>query len=154
MEQKNLEKLRELAEEFFENMGFGVEIAALEESQDGKTISLNLKTEDARILIGEGGQTLFEIQHLIKAILRKNIDENFYLDLDINDYKKKKNEYLKDLARSALQETLSTGQEKELPPMSAQERRVIHMELASKDGITTQSVGEEPNRRIVIRPSP
>lgn len=152
MEQGNLEKLKGLTEEFFEKMGFEVQVAALEQRENG-TVSLNLKTKDARVLIGEGGQTLFEIQHLLKAILRRNIEENFYLDLDINDYKKRKIEYLKEMARSVVQEVLLTGEEKELPPMSAQERRIVHMEIASRGGVTTQSIGREPDRRIVISPS-
>lgn len=156
MEQKNLEKLREIAEEFFEKMGFEVEIVFLE--QRDETISLNLGMEEvppeAAILIGERGQTLFEIQHLLKAILKKKSKENFYLDLDINDYKKKKNVYLRELARTIADEVVLTKQEKELPVMPAAERRIIHLELASRQDITTQSVGQEPNRRIIIRPYP
>lgn len=163
MEQKNLEKLKEIAEEFFEKMGFEVELVSLE--QRDETISLDLRMEEvpaeAAILIGERGQTLFEIQHLLKAILKKKSaaksepkKENFYLDLDINDYKKKKTVYLKELARTLADEVVLTKQEKELPAMPAAERRIIHLELASRPDITTQSVGQEPNRRIIVSPHP
>lgn len=163
MEQKNLEKLnshtknlvaeaKETTEEFFKKMGFEIEIEAL--GQKDETIFLNLRASEAKVLIGERGQTLFEIQHLLKAILKKKSKESFYLDLDINDYKKKKTEYLKELARSAAQEAVLTKQEKELPPMSPAERRIIHLELASRRDVTTQSIGRELNRRIIVRPYP
>lgn len=163
MEQKNLEKLKEITEEFFKKMGFEIKIEP--PGQKDETISLNLRTEEAKvprsgippeaaILIGEWGQTLFELQHLLKAILKKNIKENFYLDLDINDYKKRKIEYLKELAQTAAEEAVLTKQEKELPAMSPAERRIIHLELASRQDVTTQSIGREPNRRIIVRPYP
>jgi len=173
--QENFETIKKITEEFFEKMGFEVEILAERnenvssfrnlKNSEMKTCSLNLKTKETRglgsgmpseaaILIGERGQVLFEIQHLLKAILKKKIKENFYLDLDINDYKKRKNEYLRELARSLAREVVLTKQEKELPAMPAAERRIIHLELAERPDVTSQSIGKEPNRRIIIRPYP
>jgi len=129
-----------------------VEIEVLPEKD--QTVPINLKTEEPQILIGEGGQTLTEIQHLLKAILKRKIEENFYIDLDINDYKKKKKEYLKELARSAADEVTLTKKEKILPPMPAYERRIIHLELAERNDVTSESIGKEPERRVVIRPYP
>ncbi len=152
-------EVKEVAEEFFEKMGFeaAIEIFPPEE----QTISIKLEAPEAKILIGERGQTLFEIQHLLKAILRRKIaakaepeKENFYLDLDINDYKKNKVAYLKELARSAAEDVISTRKERELPPMSPAERRIIHLELAGRQDIITQSVGQGIERRITIRPNP
>jgi spoIIIJ-associated protein len=113
-----------------------------------------LKSENPQILIGEKGQTLFEIQHLLKAILKREISENFYLDLDINDYKKKKIEYLKELAKSVADEVSLTKKEKILSPMPAYERRIIHLEIAGRKDVTSESIGKEPERRVVIRPYP
>jgi len=152
--QIDLEKIKKLTEKFFEKMGFEVEI---EISGKEEVVSINLrpkKPPEAAILIGEKGETLFELQHLLKAILKKKIKGNFYLDLDINDYKKRKIEYLKELALSIAKEVALSGREKELAPMSASERRIIHLELAEKPDITTQSIGKEPYRRIIIRPYP
>lgn len=154
LNQNNLETIKKLVEEFFEKMGFEVD---LETSFSEETFSINLrpkKLPEAAILIGEKGETLFELQHLLKAILKKKTKGNFYLDLDINDYKKRKIEYLKELARSLAQEVVLTKQEKELPPMPAAERRIIHLELAEKLDVTTQSIGQEPHRKVIIRPYP
>ena len=148
----DIEKIKKITKEFFQKTTFDVEIEILPKKEE--TLPINLKAEDPQILIGERGQTLNEIQHLLKLILRRKIEEPFYIDLDINDYKKKKIEYLKDLARSLADEVSLTKNEKELSPMSAYERRIIHLELAGRTDITTESIGQEPERRVVIRPRP
>ena len=91
----DLKTIKKIIEEFFKKTTFNVEIEVLPEKN--QTIPVNLKAEEPQILIGDQGQTLIEIQHLLKAILKRKITDVFYLDLDINEYKKKKTEYLKDL---------------------------------------------------------
>ena len=154
LNQQNLEEIKKITEEFFQKTTFEVEIEFL--PQRDLVLPINLKTETPEILIGQGGQTLAEIQHLLKAILKRKIKTNepFYLDIDINDYKKKKLAYLKELAKSTAQEVALTKKEKILPPMPASERRVIHLELAAHPNVTTKSLGEEPERRVVVRPYP
>jgi len=149
---QDLEIIKKEAKKFFEKMSFDVEIEFLPQKE--LTLPINLKSDQPQILIGEGGQTLAEIQHLLKAILKRKIEENFYIDLDINNYKKKKIEYLKDLAQSVADEVALTKREKQLPPMLAYERRIIHLELAERSDVTTESLGREPERRVVIRPYP
>jgi len=148
----DLEKIKKINEEFFGKTTFKVEIEVLPEKD--QTVPINLKTEEPQILIGEGGQTLTEIQHLLKTILKREIGEDFYIDLDINEYKKKKKEYLKELAKSVADEVALTKKEKILPPMPAYERRIIHLELAERNDVTSESIGKEPERRVVIRPYP
>jgi spoIIIJ-associated protein len=105
-------------------------------------------------LIGQNGQTLVEIQHLLKAILRRKIPEQFYIDLDINDYKKKKAEYLREMANSLADEVALTKKEKLLAPMPAHERRIIHLELTERNDVVTEGIGESAERRVIIRPAP
>ena len=76
----------------------------------------------------------------------------FYLDLDINDYKNKKIEYLKNLAKESADEVFLVKKTKTLPPMSSYERRIIHEELSQRQDVTTQSQGEGDNRQVVINP--
>jgi len=152
LNQDDLKKIKETTEEFFRKTTFEVKIEFLPPRD--LTIPINLELEDPQILIGEGGQTLAEIQHLLKAILRRKIQEPFFIDLDISGYKKKKFEYLKELARSAADEVTITKKEKILSPMPAYERRIIHLELAGRSDITTESIDQEPERRVVIRPYP
>jgi len=150
MNQQNLETIKKTVEDFFQKTTFEVEVDLLPEKEGA--IPINLKTDEPQILIGEGGQTLNEIQHLFKAILKRKISEPFYINLDINDYKKKKTEYLKELARSLADEVSLTKKEKTLTPMPAYERRIIHLELSSRSDVISESTGEEPDRKIVIKP--
>lgn len=148
MTEKDLEKIKKIVEEFFQKTNFNIEVE-ISKPQD-QTIPIGLKTDEPKFLIGQNGQTLAEIQRLLKAILRRRISEQFYIDLDINDYKKKKNQYLKEMANSLADEVVLGKKEKALAPMPAYERRIIHLALSTREDVKTQSVGEEPERKVVI----
>lgn len=152
MDKTNLEKIKEAAEEFFAKTGLNIEVEV--KNIEEQTIPINLKTDEPQLLIGERGQTLAEIQRLLKIVLKKTAvcDTAFYINLDINEYKKKKIEYLKEIAKTTADEVVLTKIEKQLSPMSAFERRVVHMELASREDVITESSGQEPERTIVIKP--
>jgi len=115
-------------------------------------VNLNIKLSEPQILIGERGQTLFEMQRLLKIILNKKLQKNFYLNLDINDYKSKKVEYLKEIAKDLANEVSITKKEKVLIPMSSYERRIIHGELSQRQDVVTESCGNGFDRHIVIKP--
>jgi spoIIIJ-associated protein len=150
--QSDIQKIKTITEEFFKKMTLEVEVEIL--SPKNSTVSINLKLDEPRLLIGERGQTLAEAQHLLKAILKRKISEPFFIDLDVLGYKKKKAEYLRELARSLADEVAITKKEKQLASMPAYERRIIHLELAERPDVTTESVGQEPERSVIIRPYP
>lgn len=125
-----------------------LEIGQMEED----SLPVDLKTEDPQILIGEQGRTLVELQKILGKIIRKKLGEQIFLDLDINQYKKKKIEYLKEMAQSMADQVALQKEEKALFPMSSFERRIIHMTLRERQDIKTESTGEEPERRVVIKP--
>jgi spoIIIJ-associated protein len=152
MNQQNLEEIKKITKDFFGKTTFEIEIEFL--PPQGLTLPINLKTDDPQILIGEKGQTLIELQYLLKIILKRKISEPFFLDLDIDGYKKKKNEYLKELAQSTADEVALTKKEKSLAPMPAYERRIIHLELADRQDIATESIGQETERKVIIKPYP
>lgn len=148
----NLEIIKKTINDFFSKASIEVQIEILPPRD--LTYFVEIKTGEPKLLIGEKGEILLEIQHLLKTILKKKISEKFYLDLDINSYKKKKIQYLKEIAREIADEVALTKKEKILPAMPAYERRIIHLELASREDVTTESIGEEPNRKVVIKPYP
>lgn len=166
IEESEIKKIKDFVEEFFlkmtittasiEAVAFSNEkdfLLSREEIGDIKyTVKVDIQLGDPQILIGQGGQTLFEMQRLLRTILNKKLQKVFYLDLDINNYKKQKVEYLKDLARDLASQVALLKQEKRLPPMGAYERRAIHAELSQRTDITTESQGEGPDRHIVIKP--
>lgn len=159
MDQEKLKTIKKVIEEFFQKTTFDVTLEEILEKEG--TIFVDLKTQDPQILIGEGGRTLAEIQHLLKAILKRKLalfsQEKkglvpFYLNLDINNYKQKKYEYLKELARLTADEVALSKKEKQLSPMMAHERRIIHLELAERPDVLTESSGQEPERKVIVRP--
>lgn len=146
------EKIKDIIREFLDKMTLGVSVEVFPEKEDG-TVPVNLKMEEPQVLIGDRGQTLSDLQHLLKIIINKKMGVPMHIDLDIQDYKKKKSEYLREVAKSASEEVLLTKKEKILEPMTAYERRIIHMELAEREGIKTESIGEGEDRRVMVKPA-
>lgn len=154
MEEKNIKKGEEIIREFFKKMGLEEEPKITPPQRAEKTFFVKIEAEEPKILIGEQGKTLSLLQHLLKTILRRQIPEELYVDIDVNRYKEKKIRYLKELARSVANEVSLSKKEKMLDPMPAYERRIIHLELAERSDVTTESIGKEPDRRVVIKPYP
>jgi len=150
IDKPQLNKIEQLVKEFFENMEITAEIEVGSPQQ--KSIPINLKVDNPQVLIGKEGRTLAKIQHILKRMARDKIEDQFYIDLDINDYKQKKISYLKQKAREVGDQVALTKQEHQLTAMPSYERRIIHMELADRNDVTTQSVGKEPQRKVVIKP--
>lgn len=160
MEEDKVILIKQTIEELLQKMTmavFDVKIRTVTEEKTQQllgvnTIYVDIVVEEPQILIGQNGQTLFELSRLLRIILNKKLQENFYLDVDINDYKKKKIEYLKDLAQTMADQVVLTKERKVLPPMPAYERRIIHAQLSTRQDITTQSQGEGMERCVVIVP--
>lgn len=150
MRQENLQKIEEIAKEFFNKAGFDIELEVLTLQEN--TIPMQIKTDNPQVLIGQSGQTLSDIQYLLRAILRKNVQEDFYIDIDVNNYKERKKEHLKGLALQVADEVSLNKKEKTLGPMSPYERRIVHLALAKRADVKTRSIGKEPERKIVIGP--
>ncbi len=116
--------------------------------------SINIFGEDAGVLIGHHGETLDALQHLtnLAANRRTEDDDPGYtrLTLDVEDYRVKREETLRRLARRTAERALRTGVNVTLEPMSPYERRIIHSEVQGIDGVTTNSIGEDSSRRVMI----
>ncbi len=140
-----------LVKELFSRLG--IEEVPAVSMPDEQTLHITLTMEDPKTLIGERGQTLFEIQHLLRTMLRKKLQQDPpHVFLDINDYRKSKEEYLRDVARQAADEAVLLGKPRELGAMSAADRRIVHMELAQRTDVVSESIGEGEERRVVIKP--
>ncbi|MCD6114752.1 KH domain-containing protein [bacterium] len=146
----DIKNIKSLVCQFFEKMGFDLQKAEvfLEEG----VLYIKVKVEEPKILIGQGGIVLNTIQKLLSKILKKQNKGEFFVDLDINEYKEKKYTYLKEMANSIADEVALSKKERELEPMPAYQRRIIHLELAKRNDVLTESIGEEPERRIIIKP--
>lgn len=149
--EETIEISGQVIREFFLRLGVA-EVPSVS-MQDSETLAVILTMEDPKTLIGERGQTLFEIQHLLRTMLRKKFQQSPpHIFLDINDYRKSKEEYLRDTARQTADEAVLLNKPRELPAMSAADRRIVHMELSLRADVVSESMGEGENRRVVIRP--
>jgi spoIIIJ-associated protein len=160
LEKDQINKIKEATEEFFEKMTVAVsdiKIGTSSIEEDKNVIDMDIEINEPQILIGQGGQTLFEIQRLLRVVLNRKLStlpgqRPFYLNLDIDGYKKKKTEYLKDLAKNLADQVSLDKEEKALLPMSSYERRIIHAELSGRTDVSTESQGDGFDRHIVIKP--
>ncbi len=134
---------------FFQMSTFPVEVEVL---SSGEVFLVEIKTEEPKMLIGERGQTLVEIQHLLRVLLRKKFQEKIMVEVDINGYKKKKEDALKDVARDIADEVVFYKKEKILPPMSSYERRIIHLALKDRKDVETESIDGESGRMVIVKP--
>ena len=142
----NYDKIRSFMKEFIVNSKLDLKIVNIEKS--GERYIVNVDGKDIRYLIGEKGSTLNSVEYLLSSV--KNF-KNMKVVIDSNDYKKKREESLRDLARKKGKKVLDTGRNIKLNPMSARERKIIHEEISYIKGLKTESVGEEPKRYLVIK---
>ena len=113
-------------------------------------IYVNIEGEKTNSLIGYRGENLNALQTLLGAISNKNIEEKTRVILDISGYRAKRKKVLEELAEKVSKTVIKTRKKVTLEPMSAYERKIIHSKLQNHPKVTTESVGEEPNRKIVV----
>ncbi|TSC69352.1 MAG: spoIIIJ-associated protein [Parcubacteria group bacterium Gr01-1014_66] len=106
------------------------------------------------MLIGEGGNNLAAIEHVLKRVVRRHLGEDCKFTLDLNDYRMERLKGLKQDVKAAAKEVILYKKEVPLHPMSAFERRIVHLLLAEYPDLATESVGREPDRHVVIKPFP
>ena len=125
-------------------------------SSDSKvSLVISMHTPDnASFLIGKNGQNLQAFEHLVRSMFMKDNKDISGIAIDVNDYKRSRASYIVGMAKQAVTRVRNTQKAEVLLPMSAYERRVVHMELAACPDIATESTGEEPYRKIVIKPYP
>ena len=149
MTNETLHTIESIAKELLHKIGLegDIKVSAAEEG----SFAVDVTCQDPQVYIGEKGQTMAEILYILKSLVRKKLAESVYVALDINDYRKNKEHYTRELARDAADDVSLLKTPKELPPMNAAERRVVHMELQERSDIETESVGEGETRRVVIK---
>src|SRR5438445_4352889 len=142
---------KEILEELMRHIGFAVQV----EVETGDTSRLNVVADpDGRealgSLIGRKGERLSALQHLVNLMLSRRMGEWTRVLVDVEDYRGRRERQLRDLANRAAARVEETGKMIQLEPMPALERRWIHLALRDHPTVATQSIGEEPSRRIVV----
>ena len=126
--------------------------AEIETRVSDETLVFNLKTEDSSLLIGQHGANLNALQYMTRILSYKKLSEPAYFVVDVEVYKQEREEFLRELAQAAAERVRDTKESLLLKPMSSYERRVVHAEISKTTDIMTESVGDEPERRILIKP--
>ena len=148
---QELEKAEEKAKSFLDVLlgKFGSDINyQITKKEDGIEITINGK--DSGFLIGYRGETLYALQRIISAVASKGIENRIRVMLDIENYREKRVKTLENLAERMANRVIRTGRSVTLEPMKPYERKIIHSKLQNSKMVTTQSVGEEPYRRLII----
>jgi len=138
-----------LLKNIFKAMQMQVDIKANENEHE---VQINLEGNDLGILIGRRGETLDSLQYLVNLSANKNQEVRKKIIIDIEGYRKRREETLQKLALKLADKARQRGRNVVLEPMSSQERRIIHTVLQGRDDIYTFSEGEEPSRKIIIAP--
>ena len=112
-----------------------------------------IEGDDSGLLIGRKGETLRSLQFLTRFIVGRQTGERANLSLDVEGYDERRKQSLANLANRVAQRVVKTGRSIELEPMSARERRLVHVALAENSEVYTESSGEGRDRRVVVIPS-
>ena len=109
-------------------------------------------SDDLGVLIGRRGETLASLQYLLNVMLSSRYDGDHVFAVDIEGYKRRREQSLVELAHRIANEVRSTGDVITLEPMPPAERRIVHLELEQEDGVTTESVGDGDSRQVEVMP--
>ncbi|MGN1013353.1 MAG: RNA-binding cell elongation regulator Jag/EloR [Clostridia bacterium] len=146
--QKTQERLEEILKNIFDITNEQVSYTI---TKEGNQLNLVIKGDEMAHLIGYKGRTIEAFQSLLNSMLQREDEEYAKVFVEINDYKKKKEEKLRKLANKMAANCVKFRRPIKLEPMSAYERLIIHRELADRKDVETESIGEEPRRRVVIK---
>ena len=141
--------LKKIIKTLLKDMGFDVEI---EITVNNNTPTYRLYSTNDALLIGKDGKNLKALTTVVNAILTKEINSNYRFLIDVSDYKEKNDRRIERLAKKLAREVRETKVEVKMDSMNSYQRRLVHNILNNNKYVYTESVGEEPNRCVVIKP--
>lgn len=152
-EQKNI--LKEVTTEVLEKLHIKGNVFIVTDAmpEDSESVCVQIQSKDSGYLIGKSGNNLFALQHLIRIIAAKRMEEKINFIVDVNSYVENQREDIVEKANSAIAEVEKTGQSVELSPMNSYERRLVHVRVAKKSSVKSESIGEGLDRRVLIKPA-
>jgi spoIIIJ-associated protein len=149
-----LEVSRTVVTELLEKMKVHARVTAhqIEPETAGQqpTVMIEIQGDDLSYLIGRRSETLNALQYITGLIVGKEVGRWVHIMIDIQGYRSRRDRQLRQLANRLADQVARTGRRQTLEPMPANERRIIHLELRNHPVVTTESVGDEPNRKVTI----
>lgn len=150
IEKRNVIKdIKEYLTNLLKEMGFSVNIEVKKSEEYPKFI---IFSDNDALLIGKNGKNLKALSLVVSQYLNKELGKNYKFNIDVNEYKEKREKSLERLARKIAREVKVSKVEVKMDSMNSYERRIIHNTLTNYKGIYTESEGEEPNRCVIIKP--
>ena len=122
------------------------------EVEDPSTVILDVEGEDLGPLIGRRGETLGALEYIARLIVSRRLQRRVFLSVDVQEYRLRQEQRLRRLARRMARQAVQAGRPITLQPMSARDRRIVHLEVQEDPQVTTQSIGEGEERRVMILP--
>lgn len=163
MEKIFLETIKKTAENLLKNLGFAAKVDVIQdasmgsgqnaENKDNNLVCNIIIDQDSSFLIGQYGANLQSLQHILRLLVRKQIQEKVNFIVDVNSYRQQKTQAIIEQAEQAAKQAISEKRAVVLRPMSAYERRLVHLELSKNNEVTTESTGEGEARKVIIRPA-
>jgi len=143
------ERAAKVLREILDFMSIDAEVSAFD---DGDRIILDAHGTESGLVIGKKGATLDALQYVVNRIVFKRPNEGPMVIVDAEGYRGRREDSLVDLAQRLAEKVVKTGRPVLVEPMSAHDRRIVHMALADHEGVSTESEGEGLFRRVVIFP--
>lgn len=151
-----LEIARDVVNELLEKMKVRATVSAeylpATDARSRVPVRVNVQGDDLSYLIGRQAKTLNALQYISSLIINKEIGRSIPLIVDVEGYRTRRENQLRQLARRMAEQAISTGRRQVLEPMPANERRIVHIELRENPEVETESIGEEPRRKVTIIP--
>ena len=144
--------VRDLLEKMHVNASIQSKIGEAADDVDGRVIMIDIQGDDLSFLIGRHSEVLHSLQYITSLIVGREVGHWVPLVIDVQGYRERRERQLRQMAVRMADQVVKTGRRISLEPMSATERRIIHLALRDNKDIMTESIGEEPNRKVVIYP--
>lgn len=153
MKEENKDIIIGVTKNLLSALGFDCKVSIIEDKNDEERVVCNIESEsETNLLIGQGGENLQAIQHLARLLVRRKTDDLIKFVVDVNLYKKEQESSVLDLAREMAEKAIKEKKTVVLKPMSAYNRRLVHMYLSDNKNVVTESTGDDGERRVVIKP--
>jgi len=132
--------------------GVTVQYNTSDEDNSRQSVQVNIQGNDLSILIGRQAETLNALQYITSLIVCKELGKSVPISIDVEGYRARREQQIRQLARRMADQAIKTGKRQILEPMPSNERRLVHLELRDHPQVSTESIGEEPRRKVTINP--
>jgi len=153
-DRQNIKEVNSVVTELLERMRVRAEVSARyiepQDSKDQRVVLVDVEGKDLSILIGRRSETLNALQYITSLIVNKDLGRWVPLMIDVQGYRNRRERQLRQLGRRMAEQAIQSGRKQTLEPMPPNERRLIHLELRDHPQVYTESVGEEPYRKVTI----